>query len=72
MRNKILDEFKDGIIWAHDIESANEMVTEYVKSIGGDELMAEDILCIIEESDIPLNEWDGNKVIKLIDDYVDR
>lgn len=72
MKKWLIDQFKDGIIWAHDIESANEMVTKYIKSIGGDELMAEDILMIITESDRSLNEWDGNEIIKLVDDYIDR
>jgi hypothetical protein len=74
MKDKIIREFEGGKIWEHDIESANELVTEYIKSVGGDQLMAEDILDLIHNSapHYTLNQFDGNMIIKCVEDYIDR
>ena len=72
MQELIKREFNDGRIWEHDIQSANEMVADYIRFLGGDNEMAEDILGIIHNGEIQLNEWDGNKIVRLIDDYINR
>ena len=68
----LLDGLKDGRIWEHDIESANELVTKYVKSLGGNDAMAEDILYIIHNGGISLGYWDSARIIELVTDYIDR
>lgn len=72
MAQNLLAKFEDGRIWEHDIESANELVTRYVESVGGDKLMAEDILHIIHNGGISLGYWDGNRIVELVADYIDR
>ena len=72
MEELMREEFIDGQIWENDIESANEMVANYIKSIGGNNEMVEDILGIIHDSDTVLNKWDFDKIKSLIEDYIDR
>ena len=70
MRNLIKEQFEGGKIWEHDIQSANEMVAKYIRSLGGNEWMVEDILDLIHHGQ--LDEWDGEKILRMIDDYIDR
>ena len=72
MEDAIKREFEDGRIWEHDIEFANKMVTDYIRFLGGNEEMAEDILAIIHDGDISLTHWNGERIIRLVDDYIDR
>ena len=55
--------------WKRDIEAK---VRKLVTSAGGNELMADDILSIIEESGEPENNWTYERISKLIEDYIDR
>lgn len=71
MKDLIRREFEDGKIWEHDIESANEMVAKYIQSLGGNDAMVEDILDLMHQ-DTPLTKWDGERIIRAIDDYIDR
>ena len=72
MQNTMIEEFKDGKIWEHDVEYANAMVASYVKFLGGDDAMVEDILRLIHEDINPLTMWDGEKIMGLVNDYIDR
>lgn len=72
MQNAMREDFKDGKIWEHDVEYANTMVISYVKSLGGDDAMAEDILGLIHEDIHPLTMWNGEKIMRLVNDYIDR
>lgn len=72
MQNAMIEDFKDGKIWEHDIEYANTMVASYVKSLGGDDAMVEDILGLIHGDIHPLTIWNGEKIMRLVDDYIDR
>lgn len=71
MRNLIKEQFEGGKIWEHDIQSANEMVAKYIRSLGGNEWMVEDILDLMHHNP-SMNEWDGEKIIRMIDDYIGR
>ena len=72
MENAIRDEFKDGKIWEHDIEYANTLIADYIRYLGGNDAMIEDILDIIHNGELPLDKWDGEKIIRLVEDYIDR
>lgn len=72
MQDMMKKEFEGGKIWDHDIESANTMITDYIRYLGGDESMAEDILGLIHDDIHSLTIWDGEKIMRLIDDYIDR
>lgn len=72
MKGILGDEFNNGRIWEHDIESANKLVTDYIRSLGGDEEMAEDILGIIHNGGLSLGYWDADRIMRLVDDYIDR
>lgn len=72
MEDMIMKEFEDGRIWEHDIESANEMVTDYIRFLGGDKATAEDILGIIHNGELSLDKWNGERIIRLVSDYIDR
>lgn len=71
MKNLIRKRFEGGRIWDHDIESANEMVARYIRSLGGNDAMVEDILDLMHQ-DTPLTKWDGERILQAIDDYIDR
>ena len=72
MENAIRDEFKDGKIWDNDIEYANTLIADYIRFRGGNDATVEDILDCIHGSNIPLNELDGDKILQIIEDYIDR
>lgn len=71
MKNLIRKRFEGGRIWDYDIESANEIVARYIRSLGGNDAMIEDILDLMHQ-DTPLTKWDGERILQAIDDYIDR
>lgn len=72
MEDAIIDEFKDGKIWNHDIEYANTLIADYIRFRGGNDAMIEDLLDCIHGSNIPLNELDGGRILQMVEDYIDR